>query len=491
MLGNFSFEDYFKEQACKWAWELATVEFKLPADRVLKNFTNLVFMQYSKLDDGTFKDLANKNIDTGLGLERLAQILQKVPNNYETELIYPILAHAAKLANKDYHTSTEKEKTYLKVIGVYARAATYLISDGVIPSNGGRGPCCKTSDSTPCPHGWQPWYEAEMKIQKEQSQLAHKVVKLTVGDATEDIFKKVPKSKFLGYETLQSSSSVVALLSKGVPIKEAIEGQEIELILEQTPFYAESGGQIGDNGTISGVLESGKVTLGAKVDALVDSGKWRRAMANHTATHLLQPALKKTLEDKVSQKGSLVAFDRLRFDFDRPRAMTEDELVTVENLINSWIGEAVDLDTKVMELADAKQSGAIAMFGERYDDQVRVLNVEGISKELCGGTHVRNTADIWGIKIITEQGIAAGVRRIEGVCGAAFIDYINQRDTVVKQLNSLLKAGKFLGPIARLTGGGGGGKPNFAQAGGKQPEKLDESLSVAKKDLIAALSTAS
>ncbi|CAM6116037.1 unnamed protein product [Calypogeia fissa] len=815
MLGNFSFGDYFKEQACKWAWELATVEFKLPAERVFVSvfekddeafaiwrdqvgvpverikrmgaednfwesgatgpcgpcsemyydfhpergladtdlnddtrfieFYNLVFMQYNKLDDGTLKDLANKNIDTGLGLERLAQILQKVPNNYETDLIYPIVAHAAKLANKDYHTSTEKEKTYLKVIGDHARAVTYLISDGVIPSNVGRGYVVRRlirrlvrmgrslgirgdgkgdlegaflpgiaevavsmssevdpnvqvnaskiydelrreelrfvqtlergdklldklltdalAQSNGQPNGKvQPQlagkdifllydtfgfpveiteevarergvgvdlkgYEAEMKIQKEQSQLAHNVVKLTVGDATEDIFKKVPKSKFLGYETLQSTSSVVALLSKGVPIMEAIEGQEVELILEQTPFYAESGGQIGDHGTISGVgegdrfvilvtnvqkagaglilhsgsVENGKVTLGAKVDALVDSGKRRRAMAHHTATHLLQSALKKTLGDKVSQKGSLVAFDRLRFDFDLPRAMTENELVTVENLINGWIGEAVDLDTKVMELADAKQSGAIAMFGEKYDDQVRVVNVEGISKELCGGTHVRNTADIRGIKIITEQGIAAGVRRIEAVCGAAFIDYINQRDTVVKQLNSLLKvkpedlatrvqtlqeelrasnkeaaalraelalakadalashfetigsknvrvlvtslgtvdadslrvaaehlatklgdpsafviasktmdgkvslvaafskqvvglglqAGKFLGPIARLTGGGGGGKPNFAQAGGKQPEKLDEALSVAKKDLIAALSKAS
>ncbi|KAL3684497.1 hypothetical protein R1sor_002519 [Riccia sorocarpa] len=811
MLGNFSFGDYFKKEAIRFAWELATKEFKLPAERVFVSvfeeddeayaiwrdeigvpverikrmgaednfwasgptgpcgpcsemyydfhpergledtdlnddsrfieFYNLVFMQSNRLDDGSLIPLQNKNIDTGLGLERLAQILQKVPNNYETDLIFPIINFAAELANIDYRTADERTKTHLKVIGDHTRAVTYLISDGVNPSNVGRGYIVRRlirrivrmgrllgikGDGKGNPEGTflpriaevavnlsppadpnvklnaariyeeldreearfvqtlergeklleklltdalsrkngieQPrlagkdifllydtfgfpveiteevarergvgvdleGFETEMEVQRTQSQAAAHVVKLTVGGAAAELTNKLSKSKFLGYHSTEGKGEVVALLSKGVPLTEASEG-EVELILDETPFYAESGGQIGDHGVIEGrsedgspfvvrvldvqkagqglilhrgQIEQGKITLGAKVSGVVDVQKRRRAMAHHTATHLLQSALKKVLGDSVSQAGSLVAFDRLRFDFNLPRAMTEEEVQKTEDLVNGWIGQAVDLDTKVMALADAKKSGAIAMFGEKYDEEVRVVNVEGISKELCGGTHVRNTSDIRGIKIISEQGIAAGVRRIEAVCGAAFIEYVNQRDSVVKQLNSLLKvkpedlasrvqslqeelrsmnkeaaalraelaiakaetfannaeivgpgntrvlvtslgtvdsdalrvaaehlvtkmgdpsafviasnsgdgkvnlvvafsksvvkqglaAGKFVGPIAKLCGGGGGGKPNFAQAGGKLPEKLEEALKKAKVDLVEALSKAS
>ncbi|BBM99762.1 alanyl-tRNA synthetase [Marchantia polymorpha subsp. ruderalis] len=814
MLGNFSFGDYFKKEAIRFAWELATKEYKLPEERVFVSvfeeddeafaiwrdeigvpverikrmgaednfwasgptgpcgpcsemyydfhperglqdadlnddsrfieFYNLVFMQSNRLDDGSLVPLQNKNIDTGLGLERMAQILQKVPNNYETDLIYPIISFAAELAQIDYMKADERTKTYLKVIGDHTRAVTYLISDGVNPSNIGRGYIVrrlirrvvrmgrllgikgdgkgdlegaflprisevavnmssavdpfvqqnasriyeelyreeqrfvqtlergeklleklltdalsgKISNGTEEPKlsgkdifllydtfGFpveiteevarergvgvdMDGFDKEMAVQKSQSQSAHNVVKLTVGGAVSELSSTIAKSKFMGYHTTEAKGQVVALLTKGAPLTEASEGQEVELILDETPFYAESGGQIGDHGTIKGQsedgsefvvrvtdvqkagqglilhrgqVEQGKITLGAKVEGTVDSQKRRRAMAHHTATHLLQSALKKVLGASVSQAGSLVAFDRLRFDFNLPRAMTGEEVVNVENLVNGWIGEAVDLETKVMALTDAKKSGAIAMFGEKYEDEVRVVNVEGISKELCGGTHVRNTADIRGIKIMSEQGIAAGVRRIEAVCGAAFIEYVNQRDSVVKQLNSLLKvkpedlatrvqalqdelksmnkeaaslraelaiakaesfannaevvgpsnvrvlvtslgtvdsdalrvaaehlvakmgdpsafviastsadgkvnlvaafsksvvkqglaAGKFLGPIAKLCGGGGGGKPNFAQAGGKLPEKLEEALNKAKVDLVAALSKAS
>ncbi|KAL2652651.1 hypothetical protein R1flu_020779 [Riccia fluitans] len=811
MLGNFSFGDYFKKEAIRFAWELATKEFKLPEERVfvsvfeeddeayaiwrdeigvpverikrmgaednfwasgptgpcgpcsemyydfhpergLKDtdlnddsrfieFYNLVFMQSNRLDDGSLIPLLKKNIDTGLGLERLAQILQKVPNNYETDLIYPIISFAADLANIDYKKADERTKTYLKVIGDHTRAVTYLISDGVNPSNVGRGYIVRRlirrivrmgrllgikGDGKGNPEGTflprisevavslsplvdpnvkdnaariyeeldreearfvqtlergeklleklmtdalsgkngteQPrlagkdifllydtfgfpveiteevarergvgvdleGFEAEMEVQRTQSQAAANVVKLTVGGAAAELTAKLSKSKFLGYHSTEGKGEVVALLSQGVPLTEASQG-EIELILDETPFYAESGGQIGDQGTIEGrsddgsqfivrvvdvvkagqglilhrgQVERGTITLGAKVSATVDAQKRRRAMAHHTATHLLQSALKKVLGDSVSQAGSLVAFDRLRFDFNLPRGMTEEEVQKTEDLVNGWIGQAVDLETKVMALGDAKKSGAIAMFGEKYEEEVRVVNVEGISKELCGGTHVRNTADIRGIKIMSEQGIAAGVRRIEAVCGEAFIEYVNQRDSVVKQLNSLLKvkpedlatrvqslqeelrsmnkeaaalraelavakaqsfassaevvgpgnvrvlvtslgtvdsdalrvaaehlitkmgdpsafviastsgdgkvnlvaafsksvvkqglaAGKFLGPIAKMCGGGGGGKPNFAQAGGKLPEKLEEALKKAKIDLVDALSKAS
>ncbi|KAG0568562.1 hypothetical protein KC19_6G029100 [Ceratodon purpureus] len=809
MLGNFSFGDYFKQQAIAWAWELATKEFKLPVERVWVSvfedddealaiwrdevgvpverikrmgaednfwssgatgpcgpcsemyfdfhpergtdnadlnddsrfieFYNLVFMQYNRTDDGQLEPLKNKNIDTGLGLERMAQILQQVPNNYETDLIYPIIARAAELANVNYQTADDHVKTYLKVIGDHTRAVVYLISDGVYPSNIGRGYIVrrlirrvvrmgrllgirgdgrgnqegaflptiaevavgmsgdvdpnvqqqktkiynelkreelrfvqtlekgeklleelltealeKPVNDKPCLNGKDVFrlydtfgfpveiteevasergvavdlagFEAEMDVQRKQSQAAHNVIKLAVGGAAQEMIARVPETEFLGYNELSSSSSVLAILANGESLGEAREGEEVEIVLDRTPFYAESGGQVGDHGYLRvfgsdseavvkvkdvvkeagrfrhiGVVQDGFVRVGLDVDAEVDSTLRQRAQAHHTATHLLQAALKDVLGSDVSQAGSLVAFDRLRFDFNLPRAMTEAEVLKVESLVNEWIGMGVSVTSEEMAIGVAKEKGAIAMFGEKYGEQVRVVSVPGISMELCGGTHVGNIAEIRGLKIVSEQGIASGVRRIEAVAGNSFIEYINARDAVVKQLSSFLKvkaddlagrvtglqeevraarneasalrvelavakaealiptavsigdsntrvlvasldkidaeslkaaaehllsqlgdpaavvvgsspgdgkvslvatfspsvvkqgiqAGKFVGTIAKICGGGGGGRPNFAQAGGRQPEKLQEALEKAKEDLKAQLSKSS
>ncbi|KAG6410941.1 hypothetical protein SASPL_129014 [Salvia splendens] len=665
MLGNFSFGDYFKQEAIKWAWELSTVEFGLPAEnlwisvyedddetftiwhdkmgvpanRIKKlgeednfwtsgatgpcgpcseiyydfhperghsdvdlgddsrfiEFYNLVFMQYNKKEDGSLEPLKQKNIDTGLGLERMARILQRamshvlnrsfsllqVPNNYETDLIFPIIKKAADLAYESYSLADESAKTNLKIIGDHMRAIVYLISDGVFPSNIGRGyvvrrlirravrtgrllgirrdgvgglegaflpilaeeviklstnidPDLKTrtprileelkreelrfvqtlergeklleeiltdalstgqrNGTVPCISGKDAFllydtygfpveitsevaeergigidmvgFDVEMENQRRQSQAAHNTVKLSVEDGAE-LTDSIPDTKFLGYDTLFTRAVVEGLLVNGKPVGEVSEGNEVEVLLDRTPFYAESGGQIGDHGLLyvtdaqenkeavveiqdvqkslgnifvhKGTVVKGLINVGGEVEAEVDANLRQRAKVHHTATHLLQSALKKVVGGETSQAGSLVAFDRLRFDFNFNRPLRENEIAEIELLINQWIGEATLLETRVMALAEAKKAGAIAMFGEKYGEEVRVVEVPGVSMELCGGTHVKNTSEIRGFKIISEQGIASGVRRIEAVAGDAFVEYVITRDNYLKQLCSTLK----------------------------------------------------
>lgn len=698
-------------------------------------------MQYNKKDDGSLEPLKQMNIDTGLGLERMARILQKVPNNYETDLIYPIIEKASELANVSYALADDHAKMNLKVIGDHLRAIVYLISDGVVPSNIGRGYVARRlirravrtgrllgikGDGRGNPEGaFLPTiaekvielssqidpdvksraprileelkreelrfvqtlergeklldemlanallnsnengngpilsgkdvfllydtygfpveitteaaeergvgidmngFEIEMENQRRQSQAAHNAVKLAVGNSA-DLTENISDTEFLGYETLSTKAVIEGLLVNGNPVIQVSEGSDVEIFLNRTPFYAESGGQIGDHGFLyvnedrnqknavveikdvqkslgnifvhKGTIKEGVVEVGKEVEAAVDANLRQRAKIHHTATHLLQAALKKVIGDETSQAGSLVAFDRLRFDFNFHRPLQEKELVEIEELINGWIGDATLLQTKVMPLADAKRAGAIAMFGEKYGEQVRVVEVPGVSMELCGGTHVSNTCEIRGFKIISEQGIASGIRRIEAVAGDAFIEYVNARDNHMRQLCSTLKvkaeevttrvealleelrmtrnevsavrakaavykasvmagnafpvgtskkirvlvesmddidadslksaaeylidtlqdpaavilgscpseekvslvaaftpgvvdlgiqAGKFIGPIAKLCGGGGGGRPNFAQAGGRKPENLSGALEKAREELVAILS---
>lgn len=703
-------------------------------------FYNLVFMQYNKKEDGSLEPLKQKNIDTGMGLERMAQILQKVPNNYETDLIFPIIEKAANLAKISYAKADDITKTNLKVIGDHMRAVVYLISDGVFPSNIGRGyvvrrlirrvvrigrllgikgngqgnvegaflpvlaetvielsnhidPDVKSrmtyileelrreelrfvqtlergeklldqflsnalsngveNGNKPCLSGKDAFllydtygfpleitaevaeergvridmegFDIEMENQRRQSQAAHNVVKLSVGNELE-LGKSVPDTEFLGYDTLSASAIVKGLLVNGDPVAHVSEGSDVEIMLNRTPFYAESGGQIGDNGYLyyigdesskqktiveikdvkkslgnvfvhKGTIKEGTIEIGLEVDAAVDAKLRQRAKVHHTATHLLQAALKNVIGKETSQAGSLVAFDRLRFDFNFHRPLSEHEIMEIEVLINQWISDATQLQTKVMSLSEAKKAGAIAMFGEKYGEQVRVVEVPDVSMELCGGTHVSNTSDIRGFKVISEQGIASGIRRIEAVAGDAFIEYVTARDNHMRDLCSILKvkaedvtsrvenileelrmarnevsslrnriaalkasmiaskafligssnvrvvienmddmdadalknaaeylvgslndpaavvlgscpgdgkvslvaafspgvvgmgiqAGKFIGGIAKLCGGGGGGKPNFAQAGGRKPENLSDALEKARAELIKAL----
>lgn len=674
---------------------------------------NLVFMQYNRDSDGNLTPLQNKNIDTGMGLERMAQVLQSVPNNYETDLIFPIIKTAAEIAGIDYSQSDDKTKVSLKVIGDHVRAVVHTIADGVSASNIGRGYVVRRLIRRVVRHGrlvgidgafinqvaetamqlseavypnvrdresfikaelereetqflktlergekllaeileakpkqisgedaftlYDTYgfpleltqeiaeengigvdvaaFEAEMEKQRERARAAHETIDLTVQGSLDKLAEHIHATAFLGYTDVQSTAKIEALLVDGKIVESAEAGSEVQVVLDRTPFYAESGGQIGDRGYLSGDnvvvriddvkkendifvhfgrVERGTLNSGEAIAAKIDRACRRRAQANHSATHLLQAALKQIIDDGVSQAGSLVAFDRLRFDFNCPRALTPDEVQQVEDLVNTWIAEAHSAQVAEMPLEDAKAKGAVAMFGEKYADVVRVIDFPGVSMELCGGTHVHNTAEIGAFKIISESGISSGVRRIEAVSGPAVLDYLNLRDRVVKdlcdrfkvkpeevsdritslqeelkatqkELNAVkaelavaksdslvseaesvgefkvlvanlgtadakslqtaaerlqqklgeaavvlgaipsvgkvslvaafskgvnqkgLQAGKFIGGIAKLCGGGGGGRPNLAQAGGRDASKLPEALEAAKQQLADGL----
>ena len=786
MLGNFSFGDYFKEQAIKWAWELSTKVYQLPPENIVVSvfenddeafkmweeiigfppqrikrmgekdnfwkagptgpcgpcselyydfhpelgdddidleddsrfieFYNLVFMEYNRDADGKLTPLQNKNIDTGMGLERMAQILQKVPNNYETDLIFPIIETAANIANINYQKATEKTKVSLKVIGDHVRSVVHMISDNITASNTDRGYVLRRLIRRVVRHGRLigiegkfinevaetaiqlsqkaypqvrerdsfikaelereeatflktlergekllaeiisktekqgqisgvdaftlydtfgfpleltqeiaeesnltvdiEGFEVEMKQQQERSKAAHETIDLTVQGSLDKLAEHIHPTEFLGYTDLQSTAKVEAVLIEGKSVETATAGTEIQIVLDKTPFYGESGGQIGDRGFLTGEdlvirvddvqkesgifvhfcrVERGQVSVNEHLKATIDRSCRRRVQANHTATHLLQAALKKVVDDSISQAGSLVDFDRLRFDFNCLRAVTSEELQEIEDLINTWIAEAHDTEIEVMPIETAKEKGAIAMFGEKYGAEVRVIDVPGVSMELCGGTHVRNTAEIGLFKIMSESGISSGVRRIEALAGPAVLEYLKVRETVVKDLcdrfkikpeeisdrittlqselkttqkelegvkqelaiaksdqllneaesigefkllvsdmgemdakalqtaaerlqqklgegavilgsipsegkvslvaafskkvnkEKQLQAGKFIGQIAKICGGGGGGRPNLAQAGGRDPSKLSEALSTAKQQLKEGL----
>ncbi|GAX83651.1 hypothetical protein CEUSTIGMA_g11076.t1 [Chlamydomonas eustigma] len=550
-------------------------------------FYNIVFMELNRDAAGKLEPLAAKNIDTGMGLERMAQILQGVPNNYETDLIFPIVQRAAQLAGIDYHAADPLTKTALKVIGDHTRAVTYLISDGVTPSNIGRGYIVRrllrrvvmkgrllgirtqftskvaevaVSLSAACdpqvaaqaqriydvlaleegafsatlergqkileellakaavskvlsgPDAFLLYdtfgfpleltqelaeqqgiqvdtvgFSSEMEAQRQRSKDSREDVDLTATVNLSELVQAAGPTTFTGYEALKEAShkdssgevtghcsqplsKVVALIVEGQQVQEAAAGSRVDVLLDSTPFYAESGGQVSDHGImvtrgggpenvpettllVSGVkkaaggalfvhsakVASGTIRVGSQVSAQIDVNLRRRITSHHTATHLLQSALKKVLGADTCQQGSLVDGERLRFDFNLTRAMTADEVSDVERLVNSWVATASPLKTSVMGLSEAKAAGATAMFGEKYDDVVRVVDVPGISMELCGGTHVSNTAEIGAFKILSESGIASGVRRIEAVAGAAAVEHLSALDNIVRAAASTLK----------------------------------------------------
>lgn len=695
--------------------ELGDAAIDLEDDSRFIEFYNLVFMQYNRDVEGNLTPLQNKNIDTGMGLERMAQILQKVPNNYETDLIFPIIKTAAEIAGLDYHKADESTKVALKVIGDHIRAVVHMLADGITVSNEGRGYVLRRlirrvirygrllgieKEFTPQlaeaaillaeeaypqvrkmeltikvalqreeirflktlefgekelaslieqigPGGQIPGdnafilydtygfpleltqeiaaekgltvdlkgFETEMEKQRQRSRNAVETIDLTVQSSLNQLANHIHETEFLGYTQPTAEAEVQALMVSGQAVTMAEAGTDVQVVLDQTPFYAESGGQIGDRGYLSGEnvlvrvedvqkesgffihygrVERGTLHVADVVNAQIDLACRRRAQANHTATHLLQSALKRIVDDGISQAGSLVAFDRLRFDFHCPRTLTSDELEQVEEQVNTWVAEAHAAQISVMPLSDAKARGAIAMFGEKYGSEVRVLDLPGVSMELCGGTHVNNTAEIGVFKIVSESGVAAGIRRIEAVAGPSVLDYLNVRDVIVKDLSDRFKvkpeeipdritalqnelkatqkqleatksqlalakadgllaeaeaignfkvlvaqmegvdpeslktaaeqlqqklqegavllasvpepgklsfvaafspgvvkqglqAGKFVGEIAKICGGGGGGRPNLAQAGGRDASKLPEALAEAKNQLKASL----
>jgi alanyl-tRNA synthetase len=539
-----------------------------------------------------------------MGLERMAQILQGVPNNYETDLIYPLIETAAGLAGVEYRSLDGKGKTSLKVIGDHSRAITQLICDGVTASNLGRGYILRRLLRRVVRHGRllgidKPFltamgeasialmqaaypqlierrevilaelqreearfletlergeklladvlaakpqqisgeqafelydtygfplelteeiaeehgltvdlagFEAAMEAQRQRAKAAAVSIDLTLQGAIDQVAAELEATQFRGYELLEQSSCVLALVVNGEPAQRAVAGDAVQVVLDTTPFYGEGGGQVGDRGVLcgdgsggegvivaieavlrnrsvfvhSGRVERGSLAIGDVVHGQVDRACRRRAQANHTATHLLQAALKQVVDPGIGQAGSLVDFDRLRFDFHCPRAVTPAELEQIEALINGWISEAHALEVAEMAIDAAKAAGAVAMFGEKYADVVRVVDVPGVSMELCGGTHVANTAEIGLFKIVSESGVAAGIRRIEAVAGAAVLAYLNERDAVVKQLGERFKAqpGEIVERVVQLS--------DELKASQKALAAVREELALAKSAALAA-----
>ena len=623
MLGNFSFGDYFKEDAIRYAWEFLTATLGLPEERLwvtvyeeddeaadiwLKtmqvsperfsrmgkkdNFWamgdtgpcgpcseifydhgpdvpggppgspdedgdryveiwNLVFMQFDQSGDGEMTPLPKPSVDTGMGLERAAAVLQGVHSNYDIDMFRDLIASVAELLNVQNDGSSS-----LNVIADHIRACSFLIVDGVLPGNEGRGyvlrrivrrairhgkklgvddaffyklvaplaremgdaypelvkaqghvekvlrkeelrfaetldqgmeileEAIRNLDGAELPgdivfklydtYGFpvdltadiarerelsidQAGFESEMEQQRKRARAASK---FAAGEG--DAFRTDLVCEFSGYDGTEESSIIAALVTGGTETNELSEGEEGAVILQSTPFYAESGGQIGDTGTIESgngtfavtdtqksgkaIVHLGKVTRGAfkvgdKVDATVDAGRRHAIVLNHSATHLMHAALRKVLGEHVTQKGSLVAPDRLRFDFSHYEPVTANELHRIETLVNDEIRRNTPANIKHMSYDDAIGSGAMALFGEKYEDEVRVLNFgDGFSVELCGGTHVSSTGDIGVFKIISESGVASGVRRIEAVTGEGALAWIDGNQQSLDEVAALLKA---------------------------------------------------
>ncbi|MCG7955964.1 MAG: alanine--tRNA ligase, partial [Candidatus Thiodiazotropha endolucinida] len=633
MLGNFSFGDYFKQDAIKYAWEFLTETIGLPAEKLWvtvyqddqeaaeiwlneigvdpARFTrigdkpggkryesdnfwsmgdtgpcgpcseifydhgeaiwggppgtpeeegdryieiwNLVFMQYNRDADGVMTPLPKPSVDTGMGLERLAAVLQHVHSNYEIDLF----AHLIEAASKVTGCDNLQEKS-LRVIADHIRSCAFLIVDGVLPSNEGRGYVLRRIIRRAIRHGYmlgvkeaffyqlvaplcQEMGEFYPELLKQQSQV-EKVLRLeeerfaqtleqgmkileetiselqgkvipgetvfklydTYGfpkDLTADIAREHELSidqdgfeaamgeqrkraqaasqfaagdavdialdeatRFTGYEGLEEAAEVVALSKDGTTVDQLSAGEQGMVFLNHTPFYAECGGQVGDLGVLEGngllfevedtrkqagelfahigKLEEGVLKVGDRVTAQVNAYTRQATALNHSATHLLHAALRQVLGDHVAQKGSLVDAERLRFDFSHFEPITREQLQTIEQMVNEQIRYNHLVNTDIMSLDEAKESGAMALFGEKYDEKVRVLSMGDFSTELCGGTHVNAVGDIGLCKITAETGIAAGVRRIEAVTGQRAIEWMEADEERVQRVAEMIKSGR-------------------------------------------------
>ena len=512
---------------------------------------NLVFMQYDRDKLGELHPLPAPSVDTGMGLERIAAVLQGVHNNYEIDLFQKLLTVAAELTS-----STDLTNSSLRVIADHIRSCAFMIVDGVLPSNEGRGYVLRRIIRRAIRHGYrlgtndvffyklvaplvaemgdafpeikQAQEQVERVLKKEEERFAEtleqgmKVLEASVAkiegkvipgdvvfllydtygfpvDLTADFAREQDltvdhagfeiemtaqreraraggkfgadydqdirhdsQTDFTGYYQLKDSSKIVGLFSKGQAVDCLQEGEEGVVVLEKTPFYAESGGQVGDNGTItvgssifqvfdtqkqggSLFLHKGKVVQGeinnGQVCELTVNGEDRKATElNHSATHLLHAALRQTLGEHVTQKGSLVNPERLRFDFSHFEPMTADQIKVVEDIVNQQVRMNNQVSAEVMSKDDAVKAGAMALFGEKYGDEVRVLKMGEFSTELCGGTHVERSGDIGCFKIVSETGVASGVRRIEAVTGKACLDWIASREKVLANIAGLVKS---------------------------------------------------
>lgn len=794
MLGNFSFGDYFKKEAIRWAWELSTEVFGFDPDRLRVSvyeeddearviwerdigirpewiyrfdakenfwpadapaegpngpcgpcsemfydqgeefgcgkpdcnpscdcdryveFYNLVFTQFDRQSDGSLKPLPGKNVDTGLGLERTLAVMQGVPNNFETDLFLPILECISNVSGRKYETSSEDGRR-MRRISDHARAITFCIADGVLPSNEGRGyvvkrllriatidgralgieepflyqlvPVISSIMGEPYPealerretiarmikaeeerfvvtldsgerligelehdfgirgrkrlpgaelfrlfdtYGIPPEvaalrlkvtketrreFKEEMEKQREQARRGGKMGGgIFVDGALGEIRESVEQTQFLGHETTMLEAKVCAVIRDDELVDEVQPGDEmLSVVLDRTPFYAEQGGQAGDTGFLRsasgkfevtdtqqspphvlhvGTLIKGSLKVGDKVEAVVDAARRDDIRRNHTATHLLHAALRQTLGEHAEQSGSFVGPDRLRFDFHHFDAPDDGELETIERIVNERILENVPVTCEEMSLEAARESGAKALFGEKYGEEVRVVSAGKHSRELCGGTHCERTGNIGQFKIITEESVAAGIRRITAVTGRFALDYwkkveqrlrgaaealktpvtdvVKRAESVSRELKEMrrqlekarggerstqigelltaaesvagvkvvttrleglnagemrsatdvirhsgeeaavvlasvngpkvaliaymgkkarqkgLDAGELIKEVARVVDGGGGGRPELAQAGGTNVAKINEALELARKLIAGGLS---
>jgi len=512
---------------------------------------NLVFMQFDRQPDGALNQLPKPSVDTGMGLERIAAVMQSVHSNYEIDLFQILLKAASEITGE-----ADLSKPSLQVVVDHIRSCSFLIVDGVIPSNEGRGYVLRRIIRRAVRHGYQLgrndifFYKlvaalveamgeaypelveqqafVEKVLKEEELQFARTlehgmgileqaikklsgtvlpgetVFKLydTYGfpvDLTADVarehdltldmegfdkamavqkeqarsassFSALDKlvidlkeaTEFIGYDHLAGAGKVEAIYQDGNPVQSINAPAEADLILDNSPFYGESGGQIGDHGLLEadgmsfqvedtqkqgeflvhrGRLQSGRLEVGEQVSASVEADARAAITLNHSATHLMHAALRQVLGAHVSQKGSLVTAERLRFDFSHPSAVTDAELEAIEELVNGEILANSEVSKEVMSMDDARNKGALALFGEKYGDQVRVVSMGGkFSTELCGGCHVQRTGDIGFFKIVSESGIAAGVRRIEAVTGKGALNLVNRREQTLLQLGDIVKA---------------------------------------------------
>jgi alanyl-tRNA synthetase len=547
---------------------------KCECDRYLEIWNN-VFMQFNRAQDGALNPLPKPSIDTGMGLERLCAVIQGVKSNFDTDLLRPIIARVEELSGRAYGREAQ-ENVAFRVIADHARATTFLIADGVLPSNEGRGYVLRRimrralrfgrilNLKTPflpkvsekvvelmgevypelpgarailaqvvtneeerfadtLDHGLKllaeeleamkakkrevlpgevafklydtygfpldlvqdalkeeglgldlEGFEAHMRRQREASRQSWRG---GLGEEVPPVYQELAEwepTKFLGYETLKADSTILALIRHDTHGTQAAAGEEVEVITGATPFYGETGGQVGDSGWITGpgyklkvtntqrlpndlmvhqgVVEEGVVKVNDPAVLSVDAERRRQIERHHTATHILQAVLQKHLGDHVKQSGSLVAPERLRFDFTHFQAISAQELEQIEHDLNAAIAENIAMETKRMALAQALESGTMALFEEKYGDEVRVVAIPGLSRELCGGTHVSRTGDLGLCKITSEASVAAGIRRLEAVCGPAAIHLMQEMTRELDQAAGLLKGsrGDLLGRLEKL-----------------------------------------
>ena len=532
-------------------------------DRFLELW-NLVFMQFNRKEDGTMEPLPAPSIDTGAGLERIAAVLQQVPSNYDIDIFRDIISVIEELSSHVHGKDAEKDVS-IKVIADHGRAATFLISDGVMPSNEGRGYVLRRvirravrhgrllgiekpfmhqvaegvigamsdtyldisknrsyiqmalkneekSFSATLDRGLGKLQEEVQKLKKaksdvfpgeaifklydtygfpidivmdlardqafevdevgfdqlmeEQRHRSRSAFKISGVMETSEALKQLAAqgitTTFSGYDRIEDQSVILALLTEDGAVNEVNEGQKVEVVCQQTPFYGEAGGQVGDSGRISGMgftLEvqdtqktpsdvlvhvcqvlQGTVKVGAEVTLAVDEEKRKATERNHTATHILHYVLRNILGDHVKQQGSYVGPDYFRFDFSHGEALTYEQIVTIEKLVTKRILANEDLTHQVTDMDTAVSEGAMALFGEKYGDEVRIVSIGDYSRELCGGTHSHHTGDIGPFKIIGESSVAAGIRRIEALTGTGALEYIQKQEKTLKETAGLLRS---------------------------------------------------